>query len=53
MVTEKTDSKLNSGRCGGSLLILALRKQRQGDLCEFKATPVYIASYRTIVGASQ
>jgi hypothetical protein len=29
------------------LLIPALRKQRQVDLCEFKTIPVYRAGFRT------
>jgi hypothetical protein len=28
------------------LLILAFRRQRQVDLCEFKASPVYTANFR-------
>ena len=38
---------------GGGTLILALGRQRQVDLCEFKASLVYKASSRTVRTVTQ
>ena len=37
----------HQGKCGGVCLVPAIGKHRQEDLCEFKASVVYIASARS------
>ena len=41
------------GNGGAPLLILALGRQRQADLCEFEARLVYRVSSRTGFGATE